>query len=722
MADNVIDTLSIEINSSSKGVGQSVDAVIKHLEKLSDGLLLISSNSSGLTKGMATLTSGLDSLSKSISGLNSSKLKDVAKSIDALASSAGKLNNAFGNTGLDKATRDAQAMDAEIDRLVKDMLSISMVSENVSDEVSSLFKQFSGGIKWDNGFVNDLSKTGNKAFDDIIKTMSQNVLRKAQDEIDYTTQKIADYAGKSSSKVNIPFKIGELDSIGSELGRTPKQLLTEMFGVGGWTTKNNGNQSLKDYINGFNGSTGATVGADDTVQAFENLARVVIRAKDSVKEFNEATIEMQVDELQVWDQLVQMASAVDQFKSSLGSATEETRSNPFEQLANGIRQLEGINIPDLTGLANVAENIGKLSGKRAMAGIQNLPQLVQGLQGLRGLNGMTFKMDLTGLAKLIETLSALGYKKANSATANLQPIITGLTQLSALTGIPFPDPVPITALANAISTMGRQSTAIAIQNMPQLATAFKNLVSELSTAPKLSNSTIRLAEALAKLSSNGAKAGAASRSLQGSLKSLQGTASPLTGTFKKLGTGVLNFCKRLLESVRHTDTASSKYNTLASKVGLLYAKYWALMRIVGIFNKITGAASSLIEVQNVVDTTFGKMSYKIEDFAKNAIKSFGMSELSAKQTASQFQAMGTAMGITGQQVANAQRLLNTKRTMEGNVAGYDKASKSMADMSINLTKLSADMASFYDIEQSTVAKALQSGVLAGQTRPLILAA
>ena len=141
-----------------------------------------------------------------------------------------------------------------------------------------------------------------------------------------------------------------------------------------------------------------------------------------------------------------------------------------------------------------------------------------------------------------------------------------------------------------------------------------------------------------------------------------------------------------------------------------------------LLNNIIGVASALTEVQNVVDTTFGRMTYKIEDFSKNAIKNFGMSELAAKQFASRFQAMGNAMGITGQQVAKAQQLINTKTTASGMTAGYNEMSNSMADMSINLTKLTADMASFYDIEQETVAKALQSGVMAGQTRPLSLAA
>ena len=46
------------------------------------------------------------------------------------------------------------------------------------------------------------------------------------------------------------------------------------------------------------------------------------------------------------------------------------------------------------------------------------------------------------------------------------------------------------------------------------------------------------------------------------------------------------------------------------------------------------AASDLEEVQNVVDTVFGESSAIIDNFAKNAVKSLGLSELSAKKYAS----------------------------------------------------------------------------------------
>ena len=101
-------------------------------------------------------------------------------------------------------------------------------------------------------------------------------------------------------------------------------------------------------------------------------------------------------------------------------------------------------------------------------------------------------------------------------------------------------------------------------------------------------------------------------------------------------------------------------------------------------------ASDLQEVQNVVDTAFGSMSYKMEEFANNSIKQFGISKLSAKQTGSTFMAMARGMGIA-----------------------MDNAS----DMALSLTGLSADMASFYNISQDVASTALKS-IFTGETETL----
>ena len=101
-------------------------------------------------------------------------------------------------------------------------------------------------------------------------------------------------------------------------------------------------------------------------------------------------------------------------------------------------------------------------------------------------------------------------------------------------------------------------------------------------------------------------------------------------------------------------------------------------------------ASNIQEVQNVVDVAFGSMSWKAEQFAKSALESFGMSELSAKRTASTYMAMASGMGLN-----------------------KDVAS----DMAITLAGLTGDVASFYNISQELADIKLKS-VFTGETETL----
>lgn len=101
-------------------------------------------------------------------------------------------------------------------------------------------------------------------------------------------------------------------------------------------------------------------------------------------------------------------------------------------------------------------------------------------------------------------------------------------------------------------------------------------------------------------------------------------------------------------------------------------------------------ASQLQEVQNVVDVAFGDMADKVEEFAKTSIETMGISELTAKRTASTYMAMGKGMGLAAQDAFN---------------------------MSLGLTQLSADMASFYNISQERADIALKA-VYTGETEVL----
>lgn len=100
-------------------------------------------------------------------------------------------------------------------------------------------------------------------------------------------------------------------------------------------------------------------------------------------------------------------------------------------------------------------------------------------------------------------------------------------------------------------------------------------------------------------------------------------------------------------------------------------------------------ASDLQEVQNVVDTAFGKMSESAEKFAQKA-KLFNLSELQAKNTSSIYMAMAKSMGLAEEQ-----------------------ASK----MSIATAALTGDMSSFFNVSQDVAGTALK-GIFTGESEPL----
>lgn len=102
------------------------------------------------------------------------------------------------------------------------------------------------------------------------------------------------------------------------------------------------------------------------------------------------------------------------------------------------------------------------------------------------------------------------------------------------------------------------------------------------------------------------------------------------------------------------------------------------------------AASDLEEVQNVVDTTFGDGARKIDAWAKDAIKNFGLTETKAKQFASTLGAMMKSAGMSGDAIEK---------------------------VSTDLSGLAADMASFYNLDFDTAFQKIRSGI-SGETEPL----
>lgn len=362
-------------------------------------------------------------------------------------------------------------------------------------------------------------------------------------------------------------------------------------------------------------------------------------------------------------EITSLATALKKF-SGVDTTSFYGVSSAMKNLAEGMRYVKTI---DASGIMNTAAALSKMGGTLATVGTSNLVKIKDDLAYfVKGMNSVgSLNFDTTGLSNLIKSISKLGLANSTQATANLPQISAQLQnfvrQMNKIGELKF-DMTNMSSLVTSISRLGSVASGRAVNNIPLLADNLKYLFETLSKAPNVSNSIIRMTEALANLARTGASSGRAASSLGKSLNFFSSSA-------KK---------------------ASKSSFSLAAAFGKLYASYWLLFRA---FSKIKDAidiSSSLTEVENVVRTTFGNYEKLIQDFSKTSIQDFGMSELTAKQVASRFQAMGTAMGFS-----------------QGK----------MAEMSLELTKLTADMASFYDMEQSDVARNLQA-VFTGETEPL----
>lgn len=103
-----------------------------------------------------------------------------------------------------------------------------------------------------------------------------------------------------------------------------------------------------------------------------------------------------------------------------------------------------------------------------------------------------------------------------------------------------------------------------------------------------------------------------------------------------------------------------------------------------------GLASNLQEVDNVVNKAFGYMRGEMDALADSSIKNLGMSRLMAYQTGSTFMSMGKSMLDSSEDAKN---------------------------MALSLTKLTANMSSFFNVSQDLASIALKS-IYTGETETL----
>lgn len=158
-------------------------------------------------------------------------------------------------------------------------------------------------------------------------------------------------------------------------------------------------------------------------------------------------------------------------------------------------------------------------------------------------------------------------------------------------------------------------------------------------------------------------------------KSMKKSSVELTGGLTGVSKGILQVRKSAMN--------------LAPAVKMLGA-FFATKKIVDFTRSALAAGSALEEVQNVVEVTFGSLTDDVDTYSKSAIKTLGLSEKMTKEYMGLYGAMAKAYGFGDQ---------------------------ATLDMSKTLTRLTSDVASFYDIDPSVAYTRLKS-VFTGETEAI----
>jgi hypothetical protein len=190
--------------------------------------------------------------------------------------------------------------------------------------------------------------------------------------------------------------------------------------------------------------------------------------------------------------------------------------------------------------------------------------------------------------------------------------------------------------------------------------------------------------------------------LEDSFQSLQQKSEKVENSMDKMGNSAKRTGTTVSNSFNKMDIsgASRKVNllgrqfeglgTIVKRIGFLVGSAFAVGKLIQFGKESIELGSDLAEAQNVVDVTFTTMSDKVNEFAKNAMTSAGLSETMAKRYVGTFGAMSKSFGFSEAQAY---------------------------DMSTALTQLTGDVASFYNISQDLAYIKLKS-VFTGETETL----
>lgn len=357
-------------------------------------------------------------------------------------------------------------------------------------------------------------------------------------------------------------------------------------------------------------------------------------------------------------------------------ADANNASNALDKLANSLTNFQkslSIDTSKLTSISNSIQSIANSASSMNTSGIKNISTLTNSINRMG-------KIDTSGLSRISSALKTFSADMAGTK-------VDGVGDIASI--------------ASSISRLGGVASGRAITNIPLLAKNLKQLFTTLSTAPNVSENIIRMTNALAGLASTGAASGRAANSLGRNLNTYTVSARRATkSTF-----------------------------SLAAAFGRFYATYFLVIRGIKSLWKSIEGTTDYIEAFNYYTVAFNKVGKEwgkdFEKFgydnAEDYAQSFGnrVNELLGKMSGLKVDVDGGLISESGMKNLglNLQEITQYASQLASITNSLGQTGEVTTAISKSMTMLAGDISSLFNVDFSTVATNLQSGLI-GQSRAL----
>jgi hypothetical protein len=357
-------------------------------------------------------------------------------------------------------------------------------------------------------------------------------------------------------------------------------------------------------------------------------------------------------------------------------ADANNASNALDKLANSLTNFQrslSIDTSKLTSISNSIQSIANAASSMNTSGIKNISTLTNSINRMG-------KIDTSGLSRISSALKTFSADMAGTK-------VDGVGDIASI--------------ASSISRLGGVASGRAITNIPLLAKNLKQLFTTLSTVPNVSENIIRMTTALAGLASTGAASGRAANSLGRNLNTYTVSARRATkSTF-----------------------------SLAAAFGRFYATYFLVIRGIKSLWKSIEGTTDYIEAFNYYTVAFNKVGKEwgkdFEKFgydnAEDYAQSFGnrVNELLGKMSGLKVDVDGGLISESGMKNLglNLQEITQYASQLASITNSLGQTGEVTTAISKSMTMLAGDISSLFNVDYSTVATNLQSGLI-GQSRAL----